>query len=111
FLEQFTAQPYQQNNSGLFNDLFFDKIERLMDQLHESHSWFKRPQLEFAFKSWSNALTQENLDKWLAPYDLSNGRLKRIGLILDGNSPMVGFHDVRSVLISGNKALIKLSSN
>jgi len=111
FLEQFTAQPYQQNNSVLFNDLFFDKMERLMDQLHESNSWFKRPQLEFAFKSWSNALTQENLDKWLAPYDLSNEKLKTIGLILAGNIPMVGFHDVLSVLISGNKALIKLSSN
>src|SRR5690606_16415174 len=111
FLEQFTAQPYQQNNSVLFNDLFFDKMERLMDQLHESNSWFKRPQLEFAFKSWSNALTQENLDKWLAPYDLSNEKLKTIGLILAGNIPMVGFHDVLSVLISGNRALIKLSSN
>lgn len=111
FLEQFTAQPYQQNNSVLFNDLFFDKMERLMDQLHESNSWFKRSQLEFAFKSWSNALTQENLDKWLAPYDLSNEKLKTIGLILAGNIPMVGFHDVLSVLISGNKALIKLSSN
>lgn len=111
FLEQFTAQPYQQNNSVLFNDLFFDKMERLMDQLHESNSWFKRSQLEFAFKSWRNALTQENLDKWLAPYDLSNEKLKTIGLILAGNIPMVGFHDVLSVLISGNKALIKLSSN
>src|SRR5690606_1523978 len=111
FLGQFSAQPYQQNNSDLFNDLFFDKMERLMDQLHESNSWCKRPQLEFARKSWSNALTQDNLDKWRTPYTLGNENLKTIGLILAGNIPMVGFHDVLSVLISGNKALIKLSSN
>ncbi|WLD23037.1 acyl-CoA reductase [Flavobacterium dauae] len=111
FLGQFSAQPYQQNKTVLFNGVFFERMQSLINQLHESNSWFKRPQLEFAFKSWSNALTQDNLDKWLKFYDLSNEKLKTIGLILAGNIPMVGFHDVLSVLISGNKALIKLSSN
>src|SRR5690606_10018217 len=111
FLGQFSAQPYQQNKTVLFNGVFFERMQSLINQLHESNSWFKRPQLEFAFKSWSNALTQDNLDKWLTPYNLGNEKLKTIGLILAGNIPMVGFHDVLSVLISGNKALIKLSSN
>jgi len=111
FLGQFSAQPYQQNKTVLFNDVFYERMQSLINQLHESNSWFKRPQLEFAFKSWSYALTQDNLDKWLKSYDLSNEKLKTIGLILAGNIPMVGFHDVLSVLISGNKALIKLSSN
>jgi len=34
-----------------------------------------------------------------------------IGIICAGNIPMVGFHDVLSVIISGHKALIKLSSD
>lgn len=111
FLKQFTQQPYQQNPSVLFNDLFFEPFVSLMNQLHESNSWFKREQLEFAFKSWSDALTNDNLTKWLSAYNLTEDKLKTIGLILAGNIPMVGFHDVLSVLISGNKALIKLSSN
>ena len=111
FLKQFTQQPYQQNPSVLFNDLFFEPFVSLMNQLHESNSWFKREQLEFAFKSWSDALTNDNLTKWLSDYDLTDDKLKTIGLILAGNVPMVGFHDVLSVLMSGNKALIKLSSN
>lgn len=111
FLKQFTRQPYQQNPSVLFNDLFFEPFVSLMNQLHESNSWFKREQLEFAFKSWSDALTNDNLTKWLSAYNLTEDKLKTIGLILAGNIPMVGFHDVLSVLISGNKALIKLSSN
>ena len=111
FLKQFTQQPYQQNPSVLFNDLFFEPFVSLINQLHESNSWFKREQLEFAFKSWSDALTNDNLTKWLSAYDLTEDKLKTIGLILAGNIPMVGFHDVLSVLISGNKALIKLSSN
>ena len=36
---------------------------------------------------------------------------KNIGLILAGNIPLVGFHDFLTVFLSGNKALIKLSSN
>ena len=111
FLKQFTQQPYQQNPSVLFNDLFFEPFVSLINQLHESNSWFKREQLEFAFKSWSDALTNDNLTKWLSAYNLTEDKLKTIGLILAGNIPMVGFHDVLSVLISGNKALIKLSSN
>ncbi|EHQ29418.1 hypothetical protein [Mucilaginibacter paludis] len=35
----------------------------------------------------------------------------KVGLILAGNIPLVGFHDVLCVLASGNRALIKASSN
>src|SRR5690606_6612622 len=35
---------------------------------------------------------------------------KVIGLVLAGNIPMVGFHDILTVLASGNIALIKSSS-
>lgn len=111
FLQQFTQQPYQQNPNVLFNDVFFEPFVSLINQLHESNSWFKREQLEFAFKSWSDALTNDNLSKWLSAYNLPEDKLKTIGLILAGNIPMVGFHDILSVLLSGNKALIKLSSN
>jgi len=111
FLKQFSKQPYEQHAGVLFNDRYFESFKGLISQLHESNSWFKRPQLEFAFKSWSDALTNENLDKWLQPYSLDNEGMKTVALILAGNIPMVGFHDVLAVLISGNKALIKLSSN
>ena len=35
---------------------------------------------------------------------------KKVGLVLAGNIPMVGFHDVLCVLMSGNRAVTKLSS-
>src|SRR5690606_23384500 len=34
-----------------------------------------------------------------------------VAIIMAGNIPMVGFHDLLCVLISGHKATIKLSSN
>jgi hypothetical protein len=39
-----------------------------------------------------------------------NKTSKKIGLILAGNIPLVGFHDVLCVLITGNHALIKAST-
>ena len=42
-------------------------------------------------------------------YTLRGG--KKIGIIMAGNIPLVGFHDLLSVLISGHSALIKMSSD
>ena len=35
---------------------------------------------------------------------------KKIGIVMAGNIPMVGFHDLLSVLIAGHTAVIKLST-
>jgi hypothetical protein len=44
-------------------------------------------------------------------YDFSKIEPKKVGLILAGNIPLVGFHDFLSVLISGHDVLVKTSSN
>jgi hypothetical protein len=43
-------------------------------------------------------------------YGLINATAKKVGLVLAGNIPRVGFHDILSVLITGHEAHIKLSS-
>jgi hypothetical protein len=65
-----------------------------------------------AIKAWGNLLNYENLTKWLTPYQRSvQTEPKIVAIIIAGNIPLVGFHDLLCVLISGNKALIKLSSD
>ncbi|WP_392437940.1 acyl-CoA reductase [Cruoricaptor ignavus] len=71
--------------------------------------WFTQQNLRFALNSWAELLNEENLNNWLKNYEFLN-KGKRIGLILAGNIPMVGFHDVICVILSGNFPLIKLSS-
>ena len=56
-------------------------------------------------------MQKENLDLWTSKYDFSEEPMKNVGLILAGNIPLVGFHDFICVLLSGNKAVVKLSSN
>ncbi|MGO4771964.1 acyl-CoA reductase [Flavobacterium sp. W22_SRS_FK3] len=115
FLKQFSEKDTAKNSDVLHNDLFFDDFEKLIHLSQSHNGWYTPEQVYFAIKSWSNALTEENLDKWLSNYFFDsandNKKEKTVALILAGNIPLVGFHDFLSVLITGNKALIKTSSN
>ena len=76
------------------------------------NGWFTKENILFSLQNWSDALSKENLEKWVTNYTIdSNKNPKTVALILAGNIPLVGFHDFISVLITGNKALVKLSSN
>lgn len=115
FLNQFSENDTIRKSDVLHNDLFFDDFEKLI-YLSQSHNgWYTPEQVYFAIQSWADALTEENLDKWLSNYQTefsqNNENEKNVALILAGNIPLVGFHDFLSVLITGNRALIKTSSN
>jgi hypothetical protein len=111
FLAQFSLDNSQRNTDFQHNDRFFDSFETLLALSQSHNGWFTQEQVYFAVNSWADALTEENLNKWLSPYDFSKVQPKTIGLILAGNIPLVGFHDFLSVLISGHKVLVKTSSN
>ena len=111
FLSQFSFENYTKNETVLHNDLYFDSFADLI-QLSQSHNgWFTPEQVCFSVQSWANALTEENLNKWLSNYSFTETTPKTVGLILAGNIPLVGFHDFLSVLISGHNVLVKTSSN
>ena len=111
FLNQFSEGKNIKNISVLYNDLFFDDFVNLI-QLSQSHNgWYTPENVYFSIQSWAKALTEENLNQWLSAYNLEVNQPKKVGLILAGNIPLVGFHDFLSVLISGNNVLVKTSSN
>src|SRR5690554_4418234 len=73
--------------------------------------WFTRANIREALLGLSKMLRPDALTKWLDSYDFSNTRNpKRVGLILAGNIPMVGFHDIFSVAVAGHLPVVKLSS-
>ena len=71
--------------------------------------WFTQENIRFCLRNWAELFTEENLEKWISDYKISENS-KKIGLILAGNIPLVGLHDVLSVLLSNHEAMIKLSS-
>ncbi len=111
FLSQFKKEEQIQQAGVLYNDLYFDKFRDLITLSQSHNGWFTPEQVYFAVQSWAEALQETNLDKWLSGYNFTAKTPKTLGLILAGNIPMVGFHDLLCVLIAGNKVLIKMSSN
>ncbi|MCE7060144.1 acyl-CoA reductase [Dyadobacter sp. CY343] len=55
-------------------------------------------------------LSREHLEKWAAQYP-EPVLPKKVGVVMAGNIPAVGFHDALSVLISGHILLVKPSSD
>lgn len=71
--------------------------------------WFNQENIAFCLTQWGKLLTNENLEKWANSYSYTNSP-KNVGIIMAGNIPLVGFHDLISVLISGHNAVVKTSS-
>jgi hypothetical protein len=79
------------------------------EQYH--NAWFTPASVLQAVTATGHMLNEANLSTWLSKYDLETDKpAKSVGLILAGNIPLVGFHDVLCVIASGNRALIKASS-
>lgn len=111
FLKQFSIKGNTFNSVVKNNEDFFPKMIDLIELSQSHNGWFTPEQVYFSLESWADSLTPKNLDKWLKNYSIIEKNPKIIGLVLAGNIPLVGFHDFLCVILSGNKALIKTSSN
>ena len=73
--------------------------------------WFTKENIEKALNAWHKQLKEEMLTSWLNPYKLKEVAVqKKVLIIMAGNIPLVGFHDFLTVLISGHKVIVKMSS-
>lgn len=77
------------------------------------NSWFIPEFIELSAKNIATQfLDKAALTEWVNHYQLPaiNASPKRIGIIMAGNIPLVGFHDLLCVFITGHIAVIKPSS-
>ncbi|MCF6359424.1 MAG: acyl-CoA reductase [Cyclobacteriaceae bacterium] len=93
----------------VLNGLSKEKLLDWADKAGNENRWFTQESVAMAISGISKMLKKDALTSWAEAYTL-NSSVKRIGIVMAGNIPLVGFHDLLSVLISGNKAVIKLSS-
>lgn len=75
------------------------------------NTWFTPKNIELSLINIAeNFLEKEKLENWIANYDFSESNsAKTIAIVAAGNIPLVSFHDILCVLISGNKLQLKLS--
>ncbi len=79
----------------------------------DKNAWFTPENVKSAMEGIAAMLTPEALDNWLNAYPAlhkKNANPKTIAVIMAGNIPFVGFHDMLCVLLSGHRFLGKLSS-
>lgn len=84
-------------------------LQAAVQQASIKNGWFTQREVHSALRAWASALNTASIDQWVehAP----NGDGQKVALILAGNIPMVGLHDVMAVLVSGHHAMIKCSSS
>ena len=88
-------------------DALFDAIERANLQ----NGWFQREACVEAIQSWGATLQSKNISQWINQYQINeNNSPKTIAVIMAGNIPLVGLHDLISIWISGNRALVKCAT-
>ena len=87
-------------------------LNSLIDNQHKLNVWFTPENVRRALTAVADELTEENLIRWTNSYPGLNEYIKpsRVGVIMAGNIPLVGFHDFLSVLITGHNLIAKTSS-
>lgn len=87
-------------------------LHALQHRTSHHNLWLTTENQQRAVAALANDLLNERqLDRWLEGYDIpsTNERVGTVGLVLAGNIPLVGFHDVISVFLTGHRAQLKLS--
>jgi hypothetical protein len=95
---------YMQNNGH--------EWQEVKERANRANPWFVPEFIEMASANISNNfLHKEKLEEWTKQYNVpeENAKPLTVGIVMAGNIPMVGFHDLLSVFITGHKQVIKLS--
>ena len=113
FLSFFYKDVELNKNSEVIIKKHYNSFKNLIKTSYEKNVWFTEEGIRYAITSISESLKEKNIKKWIKPYirKFNNKKIsKRVGVVMAGNIPVVGFHDFICVLISGNTFVGKLSS-
>jgi len=109
FMSQFQSFETEKKNLAL-NEEFYEAFSSAIYAAKIHNGWFEEKQVRRSVLAISEWLTQDVLNGWVSNYEPASSSNK-VAIIMAGNIPLVGFHDFVCVLLSGNKVLVKLSSD
>lgn len=95
------------------NASFFNSFERVIKEEWQYNQWFTEENVRKAIGAISASLSRASLEKWLSSYPelpVHHNSSKTVGVVMAGNIPLVGFHDMVSVVMAGHRFLGKPSS-
>ncbi|MEO6135237.1 MAG: acyl-CoA reductase [Ginsengibacter sp.] len=88
-----------------------EELDGIKIKAFEKNKWFTEEFINLSLKNiCKEYLDKEKLQKWVGHYRLDDNVIpQKIGIVMAGNIPLVGFHDFLTVFISGHIQRIKLS--
>lgn len=110
-----TLQLVIQNESwpgyecGLTEEEFLD-FKKTINKEVQLNPWFTKENCYKALSGIVHLIEKESLESFSNKYPFAE-KPKTVALIMAGNLPFVGFHDLLCTLLTGNCALCKLSSS
>ncbi len=84
-------------------------LDALIETANTYNNWFIPAFVNTAITNIGKLLHEQNLITFCNNEEIESP--KTVAVICAGNIPMVGFHDIMCVLLSGHRVLIKLSSD
>ena len=87
-----------------------EDLQTIAERPRLENPWFTIDNVRLALSGIISSLKKESLHQWLNDYSLSTTPSKKVAVVMAGNIPLVGFHDLLCILISGHTAIIKVSS-
>ena len=96
-------------NLGI-TEIEFKKLNEIVLRQKVLNAWFTEENVRNSLLALGSNMNEVSLNNWLNPYSFSTSP-KRVAIIMAGNIPLVGFHDFLCVILSGNTAICKMSSD
>ncbi len=99
------GQQLSDTNNTLLNDA--------KNEANRQNAWFLPEFIDQAIQQiCSQFLKEQALADWTASYPSISDKFTqlKVGIVMAGNIPLVGFHDLLSTLIAGHIAVVKRSS-
>jgi hypothetical protein len=101
------------NNEPITPDSYRDGWQQAKEKASQQNAWFIPEFINLSANNIATAFLQkEKLAEWAGNYRLPaiNDKPKTVGIVMAGNIPLVGFHDLLCVFITGHTAHVKVSS-
>jgi hypothetical protein len=89
--------------------LTLEEFQSLAEKVRNENPWFTEANVRLAIDGVRKLLLPSELRIWASACHLDT-LPKKVAVVMAGNIPMAGFHDLLCVLISGHSILIKSSS-
>lgn len=102
-------ESWQGYECGLTEEEFLN-FKKTINKEVQLNPWFTKENCYKALNGIVHLLEKESLESFSNNYHFTE-KPKTIALIMAGNLPFVGFHDLLCTLLTGNRALCKLSSS